>query len=146
MAIIIDPVLRSMPERVQRDLQDELASGRRGLMSASVLPLNDALILRQQRIDGLEATVAALRKEVARLEPIAKQRTDWEKAIANAQATLPPGYVIAVVWMCGDCNFWLRAPDGQILPIDDFETDAEWINKCTAAAIAHHAANPAQVQ
>ena len=72
MAIRIDPALHAMPQRLQDEFRREVAGGRRGPISDSVLPLNGALLDRQARIETLERTVKAAlpaMREYARANP-----------------------------------------------------------------------------
>lgn len=140
MPIIIDPALRAMPEFHQREFERDLArGGRRGPISDAILPLNSALLARQQRIDTLEAQLAAAKRLNDQLAKPAADQQAWQKAIARAQAELPEGYTIAVGWTVGDCDFYLAGPDGAHIEVTDYDSDHQWVNRCVDAAVAHFA-------
>lgn len=65
MAIRIDPALNAMPMRLQDEFRREVAGTRRGPISDAVLPLNGALLDRQQRIDALNGERQVLARWMA---------------------------------------------------------------------------------
>lgn len=67
MAIQIDPALQAMPQRMQDEFRREVAGNKRGPIADAVLPLNEALIDRQRRIDALTTENKRLQAEIAQV-------------------------------------------------------------------------------
>lgn len=93
MAKRIDSAMQFVPTFVREEVEHDLARGRRGPFSDAVVPLNDALVERADRIRTLEAVVAQLKAEREEYRAAMRRALgDVEWAIKTVCRYDPPGF------------------------------------------------------
>ena len=84
----IDSTLQSLPGRVQEYIKDDVASGRRSSYSEVAIPLNAALIARQERIDSQRAQIksmeASMQSQSERMAVLERESETHAKAYGLA--------------------------------------------------------------
>lgn len=78
MAIRIDSLIHTLPTRAQDEFRDCTAKGTSSALVQVLRPLNDALVSRADRIQGLETTCSELRTKLEKAEKALRDLMDFE--------------------------------------------------------------------
>lgn len=97
MAKRIDEALLRLPERIQRQLQDDSARGRRSPYSEVAWPLSDVLLHRADRIAGLERALAEQKEATSKVLKKAKSALNTAVSCMFSPA-LKPASDMAPFW------------------------------------------------
>jgi len=83
MAIRTDEAIGRLDRKIQAEFNHEVGFGKRGPISMAILPLNDELLRRAERIKVLEAERSSLQRDVERLKDMLTAALDTGEEMKN---------------------------------------------------------------